>query len=826
MHPDCENTSLIDQALLSVQKPCRYTGGEINAVYKDLSSVQLRMALAFPDAYEVGMSHLGLKILYSVLNARDDLYAERVFAPWPDREAGMREAGQPLTTLETHTPLSELDIVGFSLQYELAATSVLQMLDLGRIPLLSSDRTLGDPLIVAGGPVASNPAPLARFIDAFVIGEGEEVILELADCCLQWKNRGGTREELLQDLKTLDGVYVPALHRPGDLVARRRVANLDQAHFPTKFLVPFCEIVHDRVGIEIARGCTRGCRFCQAGMLYRPVRERNAGTVMDLIRKNISATGWEEVALLSLSTGDYSHIGPLIKRVTAEFAKDKVAVSLPSLRTETFEREMAEEIRKVRKTGFTLAPEAGTDRLRRVINKGNTEEDLERAITSAFEQGWTTVKLYFMVGLPTETDDDLEGIVRLVKKAAHWARRGKVTASVSTFVPKSHTPFQWAGQISLEETRRRQAHIRGHFRGGKVRVKFHDPRISFLEGVLARGDERLSPVIQQAFAKGARFDGWDEHLQFDLWMETFAECGVQPEDYLEPRSPDAPLPWDMIDVGVSRDYLLGEWEKARSETPTRDCRHGACSGCGVCNFKDVYTRIATEPGFSDDSTRSAPAAEEALRRFRLRYSKRGKAKFLGHQDIIRCFHRAFRRSGLRLDYSKGFHPHPKLRFSPPLAVGIESDAEYVDFDLLECLLSADAILGILKEALPRGIDPQELQEITFNEGPVSARIQELTFEVTHFDSLPADRVARKVREFHTSDSVALTRIVDGRTKTRNLKEWVTHLTFGGSALQMTLKSTASGSVHPLDTLSAILSLPRDHVRGMRMVKTSVRLTED
>jgi len=573
LHPTRDNTglsqglqrddrrSLGDDVLLGVQKPCRYTGGEINAIHKDRSSVQLHMALAFPDAYEVGMSHLGLKILYSVLNARDDLYAERVFAPWPDMEAVMREAHLPLATLETGTPLADLDIIGFSLQYELCATTVLQMLDLGGIPLLSRDRTVGDPLVIAGGPVAFNPAPLAPFIDAFVIGEGEEAILALADCFIRWKRQAGTREELLQSLRALEGVYIPSVHQAGEVVTRCCVADIDQAHFPARFVVPFCEIVHDRVGIEIARGCTRGCRFCQAGMLYRPVRERTAATVMDLIRRNISATGWEEVALLSLSTGDYSHIGPLIKRVTAEFAPDKVAVSLPSLRTETFDREMAEEIRKVRKTGFTLAPEAGTDRLRRVINKGNTEDDLERAITSAFEQGWNAVKLYFMVGLPFETDDDLEGIVRVVKKAAQWARRGKVTASISTFVPKSHTPFQWAGQISIEETRRRQALIRNHFRGGKVRVKFHEPKISFLEGVFARGDERLSEVIQRAFTKGARFDGWDEHLRFEVWMEAFAECGVQPEAYLEPRSLDKPLPWDMINVGVRGEYLREEWGK-------------------------------------------------------------------------------------------------------------------------------------------------------------------------------------------------------------------------------------------------------------------------
>lgn len=816
-----DHGNLGDGELLRVQKPSRYTGGEINAVHKDSSSVKLHMALAFPDAYEIGMSHVGLKILYSVVNARPDLYAERVFAPWPDMEAVMREEHRQLATLETGTPLSELDIVGFSLQYELCATTVLQMLDLGSIPLLTKRRTRRDPLVIAGGPVAFNPAPLAPFVDAFVIGDGEEVILELADLYLQWKEQSGTREELLQAWKGLQGVFVPSLHRPGERISRRLVADIDQAHFPARLVVPFCEIVHDRVGIEIARGCTRGCRFCQAGMLYRPVRERSAETVMELIRKNISATGWEEVALLSLSAGDYSHIGPLIKCITGELARDKVAISLPSLRTDTFDREIAEEIQKVRKTGFTLAPEAGTDRLRRVINKGNTEEDLKRAVTSAFEQGWTAVKLYFMVGLPFETDEDLQGIVDVVKRAAGWARRGKITASISTFVPKSHTPFQWAGQISIGETERRQGFIKSLFRGGKVRVKFHDPKTSFLEGVLARGDERLSEVIERAFAKGARFDGWDEHLQFNVWMEAFEECGVNPDAYLEPRTVGAPLPWDMVDVGIRPEYLVGEWENARSETLTPDCRHGDCCGCGVCDFQHVYPRVAAELRLQMNRVPVSVNAEEKPRRFRLKYGKRGKATFFGHQDVIRCFHRAFRRGGFRLDYSKGFHPHPKLRFSPPLAVGIESVAEYVDFDLLDCSESAQFIMDALHKVLPDGIDPRELREITFNDQAVSARIQELTYEVTDFDSVPADEVERKIQEFRHAPVVELCRTVEGRKRTRNLKEWVTELKFVEDALHLTLRCTPSGSVHPLDSLATILSVPRDRAKGMKMVKKSV-----
>ncbi len=495
-------SELPDEFLVQVQKPARYIGDEINAVKKDTRDIDLHMGLCFPDVYEVGMSHLGLKILYAIVNSRPKLYAERVFAPWPDMEDLLRRNDRRLTTLETGTPLADLDIIGFSLQYELCATTVLQMLDLAGIPLRSADRGEDHPFVIAGGPTAFNPAPMAVFFDVFVIGDGEEVILDLADAHIEWQKRKGPRRELLEAWKGIPGIYVPSLHRNGESVSRRIVNDLDAAAFPTNFILPFCEIIHDRVGMEVARGCTRGCRFCQAGMLYRPVRERAPKTIMELARQNLRDTGWEEIALLSLSTGDYSGIGRLIQEMVDELSPERTAVSLPSLRTDTFEAEMAEQIRRVRKTGFTLAPEAGTDRLRRVINKGNTEEDLEKAITAAFQLGWQSVKLYFMIGLPTETDEDLDGIIGVIRKASKWTRGGKITASVSTFVPKCHTPFQWAGQISSEETLRKQQYIRRYFRKGNAQVKFHDPRVSFLEGIIARGDERLSAVIQKAFERG------------------------------------------------------------------------------------------------------------------------------------------------------------------------------------------------------------------------------------------------------------------------------------------------------------------------------------
>ncbi|MFH0821434.1 MAG: TIGR03960 family B12-binding radical SAM protein, partial [Pseudomonadota bacterium] len=528
-------SGVLEDILVGAQKPTRYIGAEINMIRKDPSQVKLRVALAFPDAYEVGMSHLGLKVLYSIVNNRPELAAERVFAPWTDMERLMRSRNLTLCTLESGSPLRDFDLVGFSLQYELCAATVLMMLDLGRIPLRSKERTASDPLIIAGGPIAANPLPLSPFIDAFVIGDGEEVILEIADLLVDLKGRDDSRDARLRALHDVPGVYVPQLHETGRRVTRRVCVDLDKAPYPTAPIVPFCETVHDRVGFEVARGCTRGCRFCQAGILYRPVRERSIQCILSGIRESLKNTGWEEVSLLSLSTGDYSGIKSLVRRAAAEFGRDMVALSLPSLRTETLDEEVAEAIRSVRKTGFTLAPEAGTDRLRRVINKGNTEEDLERSVKTAFRQGWQGVKLYFMIGLPTEQDEDVDGIARLIAKASKWTRGGKLTASVSTFVPKPHTPFQWAEQLSMEETRRRQRLIGRFFRGGRVRVKFHDARTTYLEGILARGDQALADVIESAYRKGARFDGWEECFNLDRWMEAFAERGIDPDSYLRER---------------------------------------------------------------------------------------------------------------------------------------------------------------------------------------------------------------------------------------------------------------------------------------------------
>jgi len=614
-------TELYTQVLPAVSRPARYLGNEYNSIRKDWAKVPLKMALAFPDVYDVGMGHLGLKILYHIVNRRGDALAERVFAPWTDMEEQLTQRGLPLFSLESHRPLRDFHLIGFTLQYELSYSNILNMLHLAGIPPLARDRDEGHPIIIAGGPCAYNPEPLADFIDLFAIGDGEYLIGELIDLALGLlRGERLPREEfLLEAARRIQGVYVPAFYdvdyHPDGRVARitpnregvpprvrkQVVEDLDSAPYPDAFVVPYIDAIHDRATLEVFRGCTRGCRFCQAGMVYRPIREREASTLLRQGEELIKSTGYEELALSSLSTGDYTCIEDLAADLMGRFRDQGIALSLPSLRVDSFKGELAEEIRKMRKTSLTFAPEAGTQRLRNVINKNITEEDLLRGVEAAFAAGWDSVKLYFMLGLPTETEEDVLGIIDLANKVLDVARRQrqgprvKISISVSSFVPKSHTPFQWEPQATMDLLEERQRLLTQGIRTRRIQLSWHDVKTSFLEGVFARGDRRLGRALARAVELGCRFDGWSEHFSFPKWSQAFMECGLDPAFYANRRRDyEEVLPWSHIDAGVTKGFLMREHRRALKGEPTGDCRVGDCSGCGVCNRLGVANRIAGE----------------------------------------------------------------------------------------------------------------------------------------------------------------------------------------------------------------------------------------
>ena len=766
--------------LQAVQKPARYLGGEYQEVRKDPASVRARVCLAFPDTYEIGMSHLGTKILYSVLNKTDGIACERAFAPWVDMEGELRRRDLPILTLESATPLAAFDVLGFSLQYELTYTNVLLLLELGGLALLSKDRGDDAPLVLAGGPTATHPEPLAPFIDAFFIGEAEEKLPPLCLDAAELRRQGVPRRERLCRLAEKYPLYVPELYstsvdpetgfvvvgEPLDPRVPRRprrewVADINKFPFPSDSPLPFAEAIFDRMAVEIARGCTEGCRFCQAGMIYRPVRERDPVAVIDALVEGVRQGGYDETALTSLSTADYSCVTPLVKTAMAKLRDEKVALSVSSLRAYGLNDDLLADMATMKAQGLTFAPEAGTQRMRDVITKNVTEEDITESAERVFSRGFQRMKLYFMIGLPTEEDEDVLGIVRTAARVRDigvgYFRAAMVTASVSTHVPKPHTPFQWAAMDSEAETQRKQSLLAADAQRLRVNLKMHECYQSHLEGIFSRGDRRCGELLLRAYRKGCRFDGWDDQLRPDLWEEALAEMETDhpppgevppfsPERYLGTIPVTARLPWDHIDIGLEPDFLLKEYRKALKDRLSPPCgkpykkllhpasvaeatadrsRKLICYDCGVaCDLgamKDERLFFLRRMNAWSAPPAPAPAARRGqsqapalrkkdrrpstailqgqARRYRLRFTKLGRVAYLGHLDLIRHLPRVFRRAGLELYYSEGFHPKPGLSFGPALGLGVQSLGELLDVRLVEDIEGPDLLARLNRVSL-------------------------------------------------------------------------------------------------------------------------------
>jgi radical SAM family uncharacterized protein/radical SAM-linked protein len=834
-----------------VQKPSRYIGREINSVHKSplippfnkggQGGIRTKIALIFPDLYEMGMSHLGLKILYHIINLRDDAVAERVFAPDTDYEELLLKNNLPLASLESSIPLGQFDMLGFTLQYELSYTNILNILKLGRIPIRQADRRDDAPLVIGGGPCVFNPEPLSDFFDLFVIGDGEEIISELINKYQDLKEKNLSRAKVLDNLSDIEGIYVPSLFSVSykddntiekiiglkegyGSIKKRTLHDLNSSPYPTSQIVPYTSLIHDRVSVEIDRGCTHGCRFCQAGIIYRPLRERSPQKVEELLNETLKNTGYEEISLGSLSSGDYCNITPLAKAIMNNFEKDKISISLPSLRPDTLNPELLKEISRVRKTGFTITVEAGTQRMRNLINKKIKEEDIFSAVNSIASSGWDSLKLYFMIGLPLETDDDIEGIYNICTEILKREKRIKnINVGISSLVPKAHTPFQWVGQDGMDNLKRKLGYLHRRFKTNrKVNLKWHKVEISFLEGVFARGDRRLGKVLETAHGMGCKFDGWTERFDFNKWSEAFKRCGINPEFYANRNiNKDEILPWLHIKTGVSQKFLYREFETSIKDMLSSDCRYEGCIGCGLdparCKIQGIRgkrqeARDSSASPQNDITCNLQSATHSPIRsRIRIRYEKKGDMKYLSHLEVGRAFSRAFRRTGAPLSYSEGYHPHPKIAFGFALPVGIESSWEYFDAEI-NAHIKTDEIIDRLNKELPEGLKTISAEFITSKTKSISDTTNKVKFLITlQSEEYSKQSIEERFKDFFLKDNLIIDRVRKDGVKKIDIRPLIdsakveTNCKASHFKIEMGLKVLNGTLLQPVEILKNILS---------------------
>ncbi len=841
-------------------RPSRYIGIEEGAVHKNPQECDLRMALAFPDTYEVGMSYLGQKILYAIINDHSKWWAERVMAPCRETAEILRQNSKPLCTLESDTPLGEMHAIGFSMTHELAYTNILYMLDLAHIPLRAENR--GDdlhayPIIIVGGGATLSAEPLAPFVDIMVLGEGEECLVHIAKALIKARAKHGKRSKFLEDVRHIQGVYVPSLfeEKDGKLQAKfddyqkatRCIVNdLNEAAYPVKQVVPI-GAVHNRLALEIARGCTRGCRFCHAGIIYRPVRERSINNLQDLLQRCLNDTGFDEVSYLSLSTGDFSALKHLFMSTMDRCAKEQISVSLPSLRVGSIDDSIMQRVAGIRRTGATLAPEAGSQRLRDVINKGVSEEELILHVQKLIENGWQQVKLYFMIGLPTENYADLDAIVDICCKVRDAAGRGaprlQVTAAISPFVPKPFTPFQWEAQINLEEMQARINYLRDAFKSQKcLKMRWHEPQMSHLEGILSRGDRRLAQVVEKAYEKGGIFASWVEGFSLTPWTEAMHECGLNAHEYIGQRDPKQSLPWDHLEAGVSKEYLLRELKRALAEKITPDCRYKACQACGVCDTKahqstlrpsqsntsDEYQEItnivnlpqrdqeAHSPKYDAEGKLLRPvpsqgkskppsiAPELAIKavEYRIWHTREEKSSFLSQLELQAILERCLRRAKIPMTFSQGFHPLPLLSFGRALPVGVASKAEWFAITLRE-YISPQKVMNALNKHMPQGMEIIDVVHVSKGERTRQAISEEFCL---HYVG-PIENQNQFIQlwqEFAAKKEFFWTRQTKKGPRTQDLRAFVSHIEILNQSIFFT-SDWEKGYISPLTLSRAVLN---------------------